>query len=146
MESIPRRGCSGGHAKPQSGHRFAVKLLECSGEAIPLENRSVDTVVTTWTLCTIPDAHRALGEMRRVLKPRGRLLFVEHGRAPEPYLCRWQDRLTPLWRRVAGGCHLNLNRAIGPMIEESGFAIVEMKTGYMTGPKAMTLMYEGSAC
>jgi ubiquinone/menaquinone biosynthesis C-methylase UbiE len=129
--------------KAAVGSPVAVTLLECSAEAIPLENRSVDTVVSTWTLCTIPDVHRALGELRRVLKPGGRLLFIEHGRSPEPYVCRWQDRLTPVWRRVAGGCHLN--RAIGPMIEESGFEIVEMKTVYMTGPKLMTFMYEGSA-
>jgi ubiquinone/menaquinone biosynthesis C-methylase UbiE len=129
--------------KAAAGSPVTVKLLECSAEAIPLESRSVDTVVSTWTLCTIPDVHRALGELRRVLKPSGRLLFVEHGRSPEPYVYRWQDRLTPVWRRVAGGCHLN--RAIGPMIAESGFEIVEMKTGYMTGPKLMTFMYEGSA-
>jgi ubiquinone/menaquinone biosynthesis C-methylase UbiE len=121
----------------------ALELLKCSAEAIPLESRSIDTVVSTWTLCTILNVQRALGELRRVLKPSGRLLFVEHGRSPEPHVWQWQDRLTPVWRCVAGGCHLN--RAIGPMIEESGFEIVEMKAGYMTGPKLMTFMYEGSA-
>lgn len=129
--------------KAAAASPVAVKLLECSAEAIPLGSRSVDTVVSTWTLCTIPDVQRALRELRRVLKPGGRLLFVEHGRSPDPHVCSWQDRLTPAWRRIAGGCHLN--RAIGPMIEESGFAIVEMKTGYMIGPKLMTFMYEGSA-
>jgi len=120
-----------------------VELLKGSAEAIPLDDKSVDTVVTTWTLCTIPSVTRALSEMRRVLKPGGRLLFVEHGRSPDPNVRRWQDRLTPLWKRIAGGCHLN--RAISQLIEESGFRIERMDTGYMKGPKPMTFMYEGSA-
>jgi ubiquinone/menaquinone biosynthesis C-methylase UbiE len=117
--------------------------LKGSAEAIPLESKSVDTVVTTWTLCTIPEVARALSEMRRVLKPGGRLLFVEHGRSPDPNVRCWQDRLTPLWKRIGGGCHLN--RAIGQLIEESGFRIENINTGYMKGPKPMTFMYEGSA-
>jgi ubiquinone/menaquinone biosynthesis C-methylase UbiE len=120
-----------------------VDLLKGSAEAIPLDAKSVDTVVTTWTLCSIPDVMRALSEMRRVLRPSGRLLFVEHGRSPDPNVRRWQDRLTPLWRRIGGGCHLN--RAISQLIEESGFRIERMDTGYMKGPKPMTFMYEGSA-
>ena len=120
-----------------------VELLEDSAEAIPLDDNSVDTVVTTWTLCTIPDAMRALGEMRRVLKPGGQLLFVEHGRSPDASVRRWQDRLTPMWRRVGGGCHLN--RAIDELIAGSGFRIERLDTGYMKGPKPMTFMYEGCA-
>jgi ubiquinone/menaquinone biosynthesis C-methylase UbiE len=120
-----------------------LELIENSAEAIPLYNRSIDTIVTTWTMCSIPDVQRALGEMRRVLKPGGRLLFVEHGRAPDLTVRRWQDRLTPAWRRVGGGCHLN--RAINELIEDAGFRMERLETGYMRGPKLMTFMYEGSA-
>ena len=120
-----------------------VEFIEGSAEAIPLKDASVDTVVTTWTLCTIPDVLRALREMRRVLRPGGRLLFVEHGRAPDPNVVWWQDRLTPAWKRLGGGCHLN--RAIGALIEDAGFRFDRLETGYMRGPKPMTFMYEGSA-
>ena len=120
-----------------------VELIEGSAEDIPIENRSIDTVVTTWTLCSIPDAQRALLEMRRVLKPSGHLLFVEHGRAPEPQVQWWQDRLTPAWKRLSGGCHLN--RAMGELIQNAGFPIERLDTGYMPGPKPMTFMYQGSA-
>lgn len=120
-----------------------IEFVESSAEAIALDDKSVDTVVTTWTLCTIPDATRALGEMRRVLKPSGRMLFVEHGRSPDPSIRRWQDRLTPLWKHIGGGCHLN--RAIAELIAGSGFRIERLDTGYMNGPKPMTFMYEGCA-
>ncbi|NOJ40667.1 class I SAM-dependent methyltransferase [Bradyrhizobium australiense] len=120
-----------------------VNFIEASAEAIPLEDRSVDTVVTTWTLCSIPDAAMALTEMRRVLRPGGKLLFVEHGMAPDKNVRRWQDWLTPAWKCISGGCHLN--RPISTMIEAAGFRIDRVETGYMPGPKAMTFMYEGSA-
>lgn len=120
-----------------------VELIENTAEAIALYNRSIDTVVTTWTMCSIPDVQRALGEMRRVLRPEGRLIFVEHGRSPDPGVRRWQDRLTPTWRCIGGGCHLN--RAISELIESAGFRIERIETGYMRGPKPMTFMYEGSA-
>jgi hypothetical protein len=81
--------------------------------------------------------------MRRVLKLDGRLLFVEHGRSPDPPVRRWQDRLTPLWKRIGGGCHLN--RAIAELIEASGFRIDRMQADYMKGPKPLTFMYEGQA-
>jgi len=125
------------------GLATSVELLEGSAEAIPLDDRSVDSVVSTWTLCSIPDVARALVEMRRVLKPSGNLLFVEHGRSPDTNVLRWQDRLTPLWRRLAGGCHLN--RAIPHLIEQAGFRINRIETGYMQGPRIMTFMYEGRA-
>lgn len=104
----------------------------------------MDTVVTTWTLCTIPHADRALAEMRRVLRPAGRLLFVEHGLSPDARVrgC-WQDRLTPLWKRLGGGCHVN--RPVAELIESAGFAIERLENGYMKGPKPMTFMYEGCA-
>jgi ubiquinone/menaquinone biosynthesis C-methylase UbiE len=120
-----------------------VEFVEGSAEAIPLEDASVDTVVTTWTLCSIPDAPRSLREMRRVLKPEGRLLFVEHGRAPDAGVRWWQDHLNPAWKRLGGGCHLN--RAIGPLIEGAGFQFERIETGYMRGPRPMSFMYEGSA-
>ena len=120
-----------------------AELLEASAEAIPLDDHSVDTVVTTWTLCTIPDVTRALKETRRVLKTDGRLLFVEHGRSPDAGVRRWQDRLNPLWRPIAGGCHLN--RPIADVITQSGFRIDDLTTGYGQGPKPMAFMYEGVA-
>ena len=120
-----------------------VELLEASAEAVPLEDASIDSVVTTWMLCTIPDAPRALAEMRRVLKPSGNLLFVEHGRAPEPGVARWQDRLDPLWRRVAGGCYLN--RKIDDLISASGFRIDALENARLPGPRTHTFLYEGRA-
>jgi ubiquinone/menaquinone biosynthesis C-methylase UbiE len=120
-----------------------VKFLEASAEAIPLDEHSVDTIITTWTLCSIPQATAALADMRRVLRPGGKLLFAEHGLAPDESVRRWQDRLTPVWRRIGGGCHLN--RPIRSMIEGAGFRIDRIETGYIPGPKPMTFMYEGSA-
>jgi SAM-dependent methyltransferase len=120
-----------------------VRFLAGSAEAIPLDDRSVDTVVTTWTLCTIPDAVHALQEMRRVLKPGGLLMFVEHGLSPEDGIQKWQDRLTPVWKTIGGGCHLN--RPISSLIERSGFHIDALDAGYIRGPKPMCFMYEGRA-
>jgi ubiquinone/menaquinone biosynthesis C-methylase UbiE len=104
----------------------------------------VDTVVMTWTLCSIPDAPQALREMRRVLKPGGQLLFVEHGQSPDRSGEKWQDRLTPIWKRIAGGCHLN--RPIFGLLEQAGFHITHLANGYMKhGPKPMTFLYQGIA-
>jgi ubiquinone/menaquinone biosynthesis C-methylase UbiE len=124
-------------------HVWPVEFVQASAEEIPLESATIDTVVTTWTLCSIPDVRRALRDMHRVLRPGGRLLFVEHGRAPDPNVVWWQDRLTPVWKRVGGGCHLN--RAVRILIEGAGFHFDRVETGYMRGPKPMTFMYEGSA-
>lgn len=120
-----------------------VKFIEGSAESIPLEDRSVDTVVTTWTLCTITAVTQALHEMRRVLRPDGQLLFVEHGLSPDDNVRKWQDWLTPAWKRIGGGCHLN--RPIRMIVEKAGFTITRLETGYMKGPKPMTFLYEGRA-
>jgi SAM-dependent methyltransferase len=120
-----------------------IRFLEASAEDIPLADESVDTVVTTWTMCSIPDVARALKEMRRVLRPGGRLLFVEHGLSPDKGVCAWQNRLTPAWRCIAGGCHLN--RPIAELVKGAGFALDELETGYAPGPKIMTYLYEGAA-
>jgi len=100
---------------------FPIAYIEGSGEHIPLEDKRFDTVVTTWTLCTIPDPVAALKEMRRVLKPDGLLIFVEHGLAPDRRVQAWQNRLNPLWHWMAGGC--NLNRMIDTVIAAAGFHI-----------------------
>ena len=126
-----------------NGAPVPVNFLEASAEAIPLERESVETVVTAWTLCSIPDVRRALAEVHRVLVPSGRFLFVEHGRSPAPSVARWQDRLTPVWKRIAGGCHLN--RPIDRLIEGAGFRVEQLHCDYMAGPKAMTFIYEGCA-
>ena len=130
-----------GSRTKQSG--CSVQLLCGSAEALPLESASVDTVVTTCTLCTIPDPRAALAEMRRVLKPGGALLFVEHGRAPDPGVARWQDRLTPVWKHLAGGCHLN--REPDRLVRDAGLRIDALETGYAPGPRWMTFCYEGRA-
>ncbi len=120
-----------------------VTLLAASAEQIPLDAASVDSIVTTWTLCSIPDVATALSEMRRVLRPDGRLLFVEHGLAPELEVQRTQQKWTPLWGRFTGGCHLD--RKIDALIGDAGFEIEGLRTGYIEGPRAMTFTYSGSA-
>lgn len=123
--------------------RVRTKLIEGSAESIPLDDSCVDTVVTTWTLCTIPDVARSLQEMRRVLRPGGHLLFVEHGLSPDQDVRKWQNRLNPIWKKIAGGCQLN--RPIADLIEAAGFSISHLDKGYMQGPRPMTFMYEGAA-
>ncbi len=120
-----------------------VTLLEGSAEALPLADTSIDTIVTTWTLCTVPDAARALAEAHRVLRPGGALLFVEHGRAPSPRVARWQDRLNRPWGCIAGGCHLN--RRIDTLIGDSGLRITQLQQGAIPGPPTHTWFYEGRA-
>ena len=123
---------------------FPVELHQASAEDLPLDDRSIDYVVMTWTLCSIADAARALAEIRRVLHPDGALLFVEHGQAPEAGVRRWQDRLTPIWRKLAGNCHLN--RPIDRLIQAAGLRVIQLETGYMIkGPKLATFFYRGRA-
>ena len=120
-----------------------VELIDLPGEQIPLDDNSVDTVLMTYTLCTIPNVQRALEEVRRVLKPDGCLVFCEHGLAPDPSVQRWQDRLNPLWKRVGGGC--NLNRPIPGLIEHAGFRIRGLETMYIPGWKPASFNYWGTA-
>lgn len=120
-----------------------LRMLRASAEAIPLDRTSVDTVVTTWTLCSIPNVERALQEMHRVLRPGGKLLYVEHGLAPEESVQRWQHRLTPLWKHLAGGCHLD--RPMEKLIQSAGFEGNVTTTRYITGPRPLTFLYEGKA-
>lgn len=120
-----------------------VSLVRASAEDIPFADAAFDVIVTTWTLCSIPNPIVALFEMRRVLKPGGRLVFVEHGLSQEIRIARWQHRLTPYWKRIAGGCHLD--REMNSLIRAAGFRIDTVETGYMKGPKPWTFMYQGSA-
>ncbi len=120
-----------------------VSFVGLDGQDLPLDEESVDHVLVTWTLCTIPDVDRALGEIRRVLRPGGSLHFVEHGRSPDDSAARWQDRITPLWGRVAGGCRLN--RRIPDLIEDSGLVMQRLSTYRANGPELFSRLYEGVA-
>lgn len=123
---------------------FEVKLLDLPGEAIPLDDDSVDTVLLTYTLCTIADFRQALAQMRRVLKPGGKLLFCEHGEAPDASIQKWQRRINPLWKRIAGGC--NLNRPIPRCLEEAGFKVENLETLYLPNtPRIAAFNYWGQA-
>jgi SAM-dependent methyltransferase len=144
----------------QAVGQFHVR--NASGQMVPLStlvqrvSTSAPTVMQRYNLFRTADvggnpapgyssgqAMRALEEMRRVLKPAGHLLFAEHGLAPEESVCKWQNRLTPAWKCISGGCHLN--RPIRQMIESGGFSIDQIDTGYAPGPKPMSFLYEGSA-
>jgi ubiquinone/menaquinone biosynthesis C-methylase UbiE len=122
---------------------FPVELFNQDADRIPLADASVDTVVVTWSLCSIADPAAALAEMRRVLKPDGILIFVEHGLAPDARVRKWQNRLTPFWRSFTGGCHLN--RKMDDLVRGAGFTIADLRTEYVPGPRAFGFMYEGRA-
>lgn len=120
-----------------------VEVLGVSGEQMPCETDAFDTVVCTWTLCSIPEPELAVAEMRRVLRPGGKLLFVEHGRSDEPNIARWQRRIEPLWKKIGGGCHLT--RRADELLADGGFAVSETHTGYEKGPKIAAFMIHGIA-
>jgi ubiquinone/menaquinone biosynthesis C-methylase UbiE len=130
--------------KRAASGRLPVEFFPQSAEKpIPLADASIDTVVVTWSLCSIPSAPEALMQIKRVLKTDGCFIFLEHGRAPDRAVAAWQDRLTPAWRRVAGGCHLN--RKVDKLIEEAGFRITDLRACYLPGPRPMTYTYQGLA-
>ena len=126
-----------------NGTDMDIEFIELPGEQIPLDDNSVDTVLVTYTLCTISDTEAALQGMRRVLKPQGRLLFCEHGKAPDENVARWQTRLNPAWSRIAGGCQMN--RDIPALINEGGFNIEIDERMYIPGAKVLCYNYWGSA-
>jgi ubiquinone/menaquinone biosynthesis C-methylase UbiE len=121
-----------------------IEFLDLPGEQIPLEDESADTVLITYTMCTIPDVAAALGQMRRVLKPTGKMIFCEHGKAPDANVEKWQRRIEPIWKKIGGGCHLT--RAIPSLIAETGFKIGDLDTMYLPGsPRFAGFNYWGSA-
>jgi len=123
---------------------FPLEFIGLPGEQIPLEDSSVDTVLVTFALCTIPDPITALEGMRRVLKPGGKLLFAEHGKAPDDNVLKWQHRINPFWQAIAGGC--NLHRDIPALLQEGGFTITEMDSMYLPGtPRFAGFNYWGEA-
>lgn len=122
---------------------FPIDFMAHTSEEIPLDDSSIDTVVMTWTLCSIADPVKTLKELSRVIKPGGTLLFVEHGLAPEDRVQDWQQRLNPLWSRLTGGC--NLNRKMDQLIRAAGFDFAELKTEYAAGPRPLNYMYSGQA-
>lgn len=130
--------------KRAAGHSAEIDfVLQSADEPLPFGDASMDTVVMTWTLCSIPNPPKALKEMRRVLKSTGRLIFIEHGRSPDRGVAAWQDRLTPAWKRIGGGCHLN--RKVDELIEQAGFQMQELRNFYVRGLRPMTYMYQGIA-
>jgi len=131
-------------AKKTSSAPVPVTFIQQSAEdQLPIDDSSIDTVVMTWTLCSIPNPPAALEQMKRVLKADGRLIFVEHGRSADGKVTAWQDRLNPMWKCIAGGCHLN--REIDTLIERAGFKVADLKTFYLPGPRPMTYTYQGIA-
>jgi ubiquinone/menaquinone biosynthesis C-methylase UbiE len=130
-------------AKRIAASRVPIEFVGLDGEHLPVESGSIDHVLITWTMCTIPDIETALSEMRRVLRPDGQMHFIEHGLAPDAKVAKWQHRLNPLENRLAGGC--NLDRPIDTLIENAGFSFDELKRFYGKGPKSFSYFYEGVA-
>ena len=122
---------------------FGFEFIEAFAEEVPVDNNCFDTVVVTYTLCTIPDLNKAFEEIRRVLKPSGKLIFCEHGNAPDKAVRIWQNMVNPLWKRIWGGC--NLNRDIPKLIERNGFNTIELQTMYIPGWKPASFNFRGTA-
>jgi len=140
----PSEGMRRRAQKNLADSRVDVEWLDLPGEEIPLDDDSADCVLLTFTLCTIPDFEAALAQMHRVLKPGGKLVFCEHGAAPDEAVRRWQDRVNPLWRKLAGGC--NLNRPIPSCLEQAGFAIQQLESMYLPStPRVAGFNYWGFA-
>ena len=129
--------------KNAAEHHLDAEFIHSGAESIPLESNSADTVMMTFTMCTIPEVELALEEIRRVMKPGGKLIFCEHGEAPDKNIQRWQSRLNPVWKMFAGGC--NLNRHIPGLLEQSGFKSSDMQTMYLPGWKPASFNYWGTA-
>lgn len=125
-------------------HELEIEFLKCGAESIPLADNSIDTIVITYTMCTIPDISLSNAEMFRVLKPNGKLLFCEHGIAPDESVAKWQKIINPAWNKIAGGC--NLNRDIPRLIKSSGLKISEIEEMYLPStPKFAGYNYWGVA-
>ena len=124
-------------------HHLDAEFIQAVAESIPLENNSADTVLMTFTMCTIVDVHTALDEVRRVLKPGGKLIFCEHGKAPDPSIQKWQNMLNPIWNRIGGGC--NLNRDIPHILKSNGFKLNDIASMYLPGWKPGSFNYWGQA-
>lgn len=140
----PSRGMRDLAAPAAEAAPFEVRFLDLPGEEIPLEDNSVDSIVLTYTLCTIPDGPTALDQMRRVLKPGGKLLFSEHGKAPDAKVQKWQNRINPIWKIIGGGCHIN--KPIDTMISAAGFKMDNLETLYLPQtPQIFGFNYWGQA-
>lgn len=139
----PAAGMRAIAAKTVARSGLDVELIDLPGEEIPLDDNSVDTVLVTFTLCTIADVSSALEGMHRVLKPGGQLLFCEHGKAPDAEVAKWQDRINPVWGKIAGGC--NINRDIPQLLVTAGFVIEDDNRMYIPGIRALSYNYWGTA-
>jgi ubiquinone/menaquinone biosynthesis C-methylase UbiE len=130
-------------AAPVAASGLEVEMIDLPGEEIPLPDNIVDTVLITFTLCTIADVMSALDGMRRVLKPDGQLLYCEHGKAPDANVMKWQERMNPVWKKFAGGC--NMNRDIPALLASAGFGIQDDNRMYVPGLKSLNYNYWGAA-
>ena len=135
---ITRLATAAAHSVP-----FTVEFIDLPGEKIPLADNSIDTILMTYTLCSIADTKNTLNQMQRVLKLGGRLLFCEHGAAPDLNIRRWQRRLNPIWHKISGGCLLDRN--IPELIEAGGFKICDLEANYISGWRPASFNYLGAA-